>query len=191
MVSTATNEGNHIYPWIPSTAIAMRLCDDTPTHCEEYCNQEDDGPDSSTSSEASSDSIKPSDIHMFSASSTLHGFKHIFAPHHSSLRRFSWVVSFIASLIFLIFQVSFKKSIACPIWIKFIFITGIFSKRWSVGRPILLASASKFNEGLVWLEWKTCTALIVCQREWSPEAWYFLWNSLRKSSTALWLITFM
>lgn len=115
MVSTATNEGNHIYPWIPSTAIAMRLCDDTPTHCEEYCNQEDDGPDSSTSSEASSDSIKPSDIHMFSASSTLHGFKHIFAPHHSSLRRFSWVVSFIASLIFLIFQVSFKKSIACPI----------------------------------------------------------------------------
>ncbi|XP_078483018.1 acid-sensing ion channel 1C isoform X2 [Ciona intestinalis] len=61
-----------------------------------------------TSSTMSSDleSMKPSNIHVFSSSSTLHGFNHIFALHHSSLRRFAWTVAFLTSLSILLYQSS-------------------------------------------------------------------------------------
>ena len=51
------------------------------------------------------DELKPSNIHVFSASSTLHGFSHIFASHHSTLRRFSWAVAFLTSLTLFLLQV--------------------------------------------------------------------------------------
>jgi len=61
---------------------------------------------SSTSSEDSNDLNKPWNIHMFSASSTLHGFSHIFALHHSSLRKYAWLVAFVTSLTLFVLQVS-------------------------------------------------------------------------------------
>uniref|UniRef100_H2YK59 Uncharacterized protein n=1 Tax=Ciona savignyi TaxID=51511 RepID=H2YK59_CIOSA len=59
-----------------------------------------------SSSSSSFDSMKPSNIHVFSASSTLHGFSHIFALHHSTLRRFTWTVAFLTSLTILLYQSS-------------------------------------------------------------------------------------
>lgn len=56
------------------------------------------------------DQLKPSNIHVFSASSTLHGFSHIFASHHSGLRRFFWLVAFLASLTLFLIQVSNNKT---------------------------------------------------------------------------------
>jgi len=60
---------------------------------------------STDSDESEDDELKPSNIHVFSASSTLHGFSHIFASHHSTLRRFSWTVAFLTSLTLFLLQV--------------------------------------------------------------------------------------
>ena len=74
-----------------------------------YCQQPDNDDTSSsfsssiTSSE--SDELKPSNINVFSATSTLHGFSHMFALHHSSLRKFAWTVAFLTSLSLLLYQV--------------------------------------------------------------------------------------
>ena len=59
----------------------------------------------SDSDDTEDDQLKPSNIHVFSASSTLHGFSHIFASHHSTLRRFSWSVAFLTSLTLFLLQV--------------------------------------------------------------------------------------
>ncbi|CAK8682610.1 unnamed protein product [Clavelina lepadiformis] len=59
------------------------------------------------SSQTSEKEEKPSNIHVFSASSTMHGFSHMFALHHSFLRKFVWGVAFVASFTLLLFQVSF------------------------------------------------------------------------------------
>nr|XP_039267785.1 acid-sensing ion channel 1C-like isoform X3 [Styela clava] len=57
-------------------------------------------------STSSSYDNRPANIHVFASSSTLHGFSHIFARHHSSLRRFAWTVAFLTSLTLLLFQSS-------------------------------------------------------------------------------------
>ena len=67
--------------------------------------------ESSQEEDSIDDHLKPSNIHVFSASSTLHGLSHIFASHHSGLRRFSWTAAFVASLSLFLIQVKGSSSI--------------------------------------------------------------------------------
>lgn len=58
-------------------------------------------------SESSSvESFRPASIHVFASNVTMHGFYHIFARHHSVIRRFAWSLAFLASLTLLILQSS-------------------------------------------------------------------------------------
>ena len=52
------------------------------------------------------ESFRPASIHVFASNVTMHGFYHIFARHHSVIRRFAWSLAFLASLTLLILQSS-------------------------------------------------------------------------------------
>ena len=55
---------------------------------------------------SSVESFRPASIHVFASNVTMHGFYHIFARHHSVIRRFAWSLAFLASLTLLILQSS-------------------------------------------------------------------------------------
>ena len=94
-----SNGRNHL----PSLSDSMIKDEKFPSN--ETRRQEDDRSSDSDPEILEDDQLKPSNIHVFSASSTLHGFSHIFASHHSTLRRFSWTVAFLTSLTLFLLQV--------------------------------------------------------------------------------------